>query len=188
MIRFGTCNTGGRQWFDFERATLTHITLHCYRIDAWAIRRPWLTFVNALANSILGDSRSTSASWIRWIACGWKHARSCSSVRYSRSCLSDLWDSQSNANTITVQCKEGNWWTAKIRLQHGATITDLPVELQERPSVAQNVSPRAGCGFQLLQPLADGLQLVRDGLGVGIPLKSGKYNGGWGGSLELGRW
>jgi len=30
-------------------------TLHCtcYRIDARAIRRPWLTFVNALANSIL---------------------------------------------------------------------------------------------------------------------------------------
>ena len=28
--------------------------LHCYRMDAWAIRRPWLTFVNALANSILG--------------------------------------------------------------------------------------------------------------------------------------
>jgi len=33
---------------------VTHFTLHCYRIDAWAIRRPWLTFVNALANSMLG--------------------------------------------------------------------------------------------------------------------------------------
>jgi len=33
---------------------LTHFTLHCYRIDAWAIRRPCFTFVNALANSILG--------------------------------------------------------------------------------------------------------------------------------------
>jgi len=33
--------------------SLTHFTLHCYRIDAWAIRRPWLTFVNTLANSIL---------------------------------------------------------------------------------------------------------------------------------------
>ena len=30
-----------------------------------------------------------------------------SSVRHSRSCLSDLWDSQSNANPITVECKEG---------------------------------------------------------------------------------
>jgi len=29
-------------------------SLHCYRIDALAIRRPWFTFVNALANSILG--------------------------------------------------------------------------------------------------------------------------------------
>jgi len=28
--------------------------LHCYRIDAWAIRRPWLTFANAFANSMLG--------------------------------------------------------------------------------------------------------------------------------------
>ena len=34
--------------------TFSHFTVHCYRIDAWAIRRPWLTFVNALANSILG--------------------------------------------------------------------------------------------------------------------------------------
>ena len=29
-------------------------------------------------------------------------------MRHSRSCLSDLWDSQSNTNAITVQCKEGN--------------------------------------------------------------------------------
>jgi len=36
--------------------------------------------------------------------------RSSSSVRHSRSWLSDLWDSQSNANPITVQCKEGNGW------------------------------------------------------------------------------
>ena len=28
-------------------------TLHCIAIDAWAVRRPWLTFVNAFANSIL---------------------------------------------------------------------------------------------------------------------------------------
>ena len=34
--------------------TVTHFTLHYYQIAAWAIRRPWLTFVNALANSILG--------------------------------------------------------------------------------------------------------------------------------------
>jgi len=33
---------------------ITHFTLHCYRIDEWAIRRPWLTFVNAFANSMLG--------------------------------------------------------------------------------------------------------------------------------------
>ena len=31
----------------------THFTLHCYRIDAWAIRRPWLTFMkgHSLPNS-----------------------------------------------------------------------------------------------------------------------------------------
>jgi len=45
-------------------------TLHCtcYRIDAWAIRRPWLTFVNALANSILACFYTTRtqrfASWV----------------------------------------------------------------------------------------------------------------------------
>ena len=45
-------------------------TLHCtcYRIDAWAIRRPWLTFVNALANSILGRFYTARtqrfASWV----------------------------------------------------------------------------------------------------------------------------
>jgi len=58
------------------------------------------------SNPLLSDSQPTSASWIRWIGYGWKHARSSSSVRHSRSCLSDLWHSQSNANPITVQCKE----------------------------------------------------------------------------------
>ena len=61
------------------------------------------------SNPLLSDSQSTSASWIRWIAYGWKNARSSSSVRHSRSRLSDLWDSQSNANPITVQCKKCNW-------------------------------------------------------------------------------
>jgi len=43
--------------------------LHCYRIDAWAIRRPWLTFVNALTSSILelfalqGTRRFASCAW-----------------------------------------------------------------------------------------------------------------------------
>ena len=60
-------------------------------------------------NPLLLDSQPTSASWIRWIACGWKHARSSSSVRHSRSCLSDLWDSESNGNPISVQCKKGKW-------------------------------------------------------------------------------
>jgi len=55
------------------------------------------------SNPLLSDSQPTSASWIRWIGYGWKNARSSSSVRHSRSCLSD---SQSNANTITAQCKE----------------------------------------------------------------------------------
>jgi len=37
-----------------EDETITHFTLHCYRIDAWAVCRPCLTFVNALANSLWG--------------------------------------------------------------------------------------------------------------------------------------
>ena len=45
---------GHNSWTDWAREPVTHFTLHCYRIDTWAIRRPWLTFVNALANSILG--------------------------------------------------------------------------------------------------------------------------------------
>ena len=53
----------------------------CYRIDAWAIRRPWLTFVNALANSILGrfytarTQRFTSWVWpmvLRKLGNRWK--------------------------------------------------------------------------------------------------------------------
>jgi len=46
----------------------THFTLHCYRIDAWAIRRPWLTFVNAHANSILGrfcTARNSKICFVR---------------------------------------------------------------------------------------------------------------------------
>ena len=54
------------------------------------------------------DSQPTSPSWNRWIGYGGKNACSSSSVRHTRSCLSDLWDSQSNANPITDQCKEGN--------------------------------------------------------------------------------
>ena len=38
----------------WRESSFTHFTLHCYRIDAWAIRHPWLTFVNALAISLLG--------------------------------------------------------------------------------------------------------------------------------------
>jgi len=49
--------------------TITHFTLYCYRIDAWAICRPWLTFVNALANSILG--RFYTARTHRFASCGW---------------------------------------------------------------------------------------------------------------------
>ena len=40
----------------------------CYRIDAWAILCPWLTFVNAVANSILGRFYTARtqifASWV----------------------------------------------------------------------------------------------------------------------------
>jgi len=61
------------------------------------------------SNPLLSDSQPTSASWIHWIAYGWKNAHSSSSVRHSRSCFSDLWDSQSNADPLTVQCKVGNW-------------------------------------------------------------------------------
>jgi len=58
-------------------------------------------------NPLPSDSQPTAASWMRWIGYAWSNARSRSSVRRSWSCLSDLWDSQSNANPITVQCKEG---------------------------------------------------------------------------------
>ena len=61
------------------------------------------------SHPLLSDYQPTSASRICWIGYGWKNTRSSSSVRHSRSCLSDLWDSQSNANPITVQCKVGNW-------------------------------------------------------------------------------
>ena len=47
----------------------THFTLRCYRIDAWAIRRPWLTFVNALTNSIFG--RFYTARTQRFASCAW---------------------------------------------------------------------------------------------------------------------
>jgi len=49
--------------------SVTHFTLHCYRMDAWAIRRPWLTFVKALANSILG--RFYTARTQRFASCAW---------------------------------------------------------------------------------------------------------------------
>jgi len=49
--------------------SFTHCTLHCYRIEAWAIRRPWLTFVNALENSILG--RFNTARTQRFFSCVW---------------------------------------------------------------------------------------------------------------------
>jgi len=55
-------NSGGVSAF-------TRFTLHCYRIDAWAIRRPWLTFVNAHANSILG--RFYTAQTQRFASCAW---------------------------------------------------------------------------------------------------------------------
>jgi len=48
--------------------SITHFILHYYRINAWAIRRPWLTFVNALANSILGrfyTARSLKICFVR---------------------------------------------------------------------------------------------------------------------------
>jgi len=35
-------------------------------------------------------------------------------MRHSWSCLSDLWDSQSNANSITVQCKVGKCYLLQI--------------------------------------------------------------------------
>ena len=55
----------------YRSATNCHLpTLHstCYRIDTWAIRRPWLTFVNTLAISILGRFHTARtqrfASWV----------------------------------------------------------------------------------------------------------------------------
>ena len=52
-------------------------TLHCtcYRIHAWAIRRPWLTFVNALANSLLGRfyiARTQRFASLVWPMVLWK--------------------------------------------------------------------------------------------------------------------
>jgi len=62
----------------FQRVFIRQLpTLHCtcYRIDTWAIRRPWLTFVNALANSILGRfytaMTQTARKWQKrvWVWC-----------------------------------------------------------------------------------------------------------------------
>jgi len=54
----------------FQVSTSQLPTLHCtcYRIHASTIRRPWLTFVNTLANSILGRFYTARtqriASWV----------------------------------------------------------------------------------------------------------------------------
>ena len=55
--------------FAQQTISLTHFKLHCYRIYARSIRRPWLTFVNALANSILG--RFYTARTQKIAACAW---------------------------------------------------------------------------------------------------------------------
>jgi len=55
-------------------------------------------------NPLFSDSQPpSSASWIHWIGHGWKNARFTKSslVRHWRSCLSDLSDSQPNANPTT---------------------------------------------------------------------------------------
>jgi len=98
--------SGSVSWLDLKIVEVFFVFQTFKMIHVEEVRR---------TQHLSSDIQPTSASWIRWIACGWKHSRSSSSVRHSRSCLSDLWDSQSNANTITVQCKEGNW---KIRLEN----------------------------------------------------------------------
>jgi len=48
--------------------TVTHFTLHRCRIDAWAIRHSWVTFVNALVNSTLGrfyTARNSKICFVR---------------------------------------------------------------------------------------------------------------------------
>ena len=63
--------------------------------------------------------------------------RSSSSVRHSRSWLSDLWDSQSNANPITVQCKRvtDDFWeliTAETNRHTQETSASTHVQNRER--------------------------------------------------------
>ena len=51
--------TFSTEWHDSGHNQLPTLHCTCYRIVAWAIRRPWLTFVNPLANSILRRFYST---------------------------------------------------------------------------------------------------------------------------------
>jgi len=66
-----SCNIGFKSksyLFSFIINQLPTLHCTCCRIDAWAIRRHWLTFVNPLANSILGSFYTARtqrfASWV----------------------------------------------------------------------------------------------------------------------------
>jgi len=76
------------------------------------------------------ELNTTSTSWIPWIGYGWKNARPSSSVRDSWSCLSDLWDSQSTANPITVQCKECKWYFTKLCCNMNLAMCNLPSNMK----------------------------------------------------------
>jgi len=76
------------------------------------------------------ELNTTFTSWIPWIGYGWKNARPSSSVRDSWSCLSDLWDSQSTANPMTVQCKEGKWYFTKLCCNMNLAMCNLPSNMK----------------------------------------------------------
>jgi len=55
-----------------------------YRIDVGAIRRPWLTFVNALANSILGRFYTARNSKICFMQLAYGIAKAAEEVKMKR--------------------------------------------------------------------------------------------------------
>ena len=61
------------------------------------------------SNPLWSDSQPTSCSWIRWMEHAFKKRALKHSARHSRSRLSDLSDSLSNANPTTMQWNEGQW-------------------------------------------------------------------------------
>jgi len=65
-ICYSWATSSGDHLFTCAPSTDRH---NCYRIDTWAIRLPWLTFVNALANSMLGHFYTVRIQ--RFASCAW---------------------------------------------------------------------------------------------------------------------